>query len=126
MILYLESHQPIQSHLIDSHYHLSTSQIMETLLRVLHSNSAGVSEEAMRTVGAFTYGLGRNFMKYMPQFYPYLKMGLTNYQEWEVSWMVSVEGVFCCGCGCRLSAYLRCVIDDVDATCVQARQCTVH
>ncbi|MEW5305276.1 MAG: hypothetical protein WDW38_005680 [Sanguina aurantia] len=59
-------------------------QIMETLLRVLHSNSAGVSEEAMRTVGAFTYGLGRNFMKYMPQFYPYLKMGLTNYQEWEV------------------------------------------
>lgn len=66
------------------HHTLPTPQIMETLLRVLHSNSAGVSEEAMQTVGAFTYGLGHNFMKYMPQFYPYLKMGLTNYQEWQV------------------------------------------
>eukprot|EP00195_Chlamydomonas_chlamydogama_P009742 CAMPEP_0202900576 /NCGR_PEP_ID=MMETSP1392-20130828/11916_1 /ASSEMBLY_ACC=CAM_ASM_000868 /TAXON_ID=225041 /ORGANISM="Chlamydomonas chlamydogama, Strain SAG 11-48b" /LENGTH=865 /DNA_ID=CAMNT_0049586993 /DNA_START=281 /DNA_END=2875 /DNA_ORIENTATION=+ len=59
-------------------------QIMETLLRIFSARSANVHEEAMLAVGSFTYALGKNFNKYLPQFAPYLSMGLTNYQEWQV------------------------------------------
>lgn len=71
-------------------------QIMETLLRVFSSRTGtSVHEEAMLAVGAFTYACGRQFSKYLPAFYPYLKMGLMNHQEWQV-------GEFM---GCRLDCY---------------------
>ena len=59
-------------------------QIMETLLRVFQFRSATVHEEAMLAVGAFTYAVGKQFTKYLPQFSHFLKMGLTNYMEWQV------------------------------------------
>jgi importin subunit beta-1 len=63
---------------------------METLLRVFQFRSSTVHEEAMLAVGAFTYAVGKGFVKYLPQFAPYLKMGLTNYLEWQVGgWMTS-------------------------------------
>jgi hypothetical protein len=43
-----------------------------------------VHEEAMLAVGAFMYACGRQFNKYLPAFYPYLKIGLMNHQEWQV------------------------------------------
>eukprot|EP00775_Hariotina_reticulata_P014411 gene14411-14517_t len=58
--------------------------IMEALLRVFGSNSTSVHEEAMLAVGAFTYACGRQFTKYLPAFYPFLRMGLMNHQEWQV------------------------------------------
>ncbi|KIY91504.1 Importin subunit beta-1, partial [Monoraphidium neglectum] len=72
---------------------------MEALLRVLAcprsaggaaaaaagaGAAAGVHEEAMQAVGAVALGVGRQFGKYMPSFYPYLKAGLINHQEWQV------------------------------------------
>lgn len=59
-------------------------EIMNTLLQVFGSRSTSVHEEAMLAVGAFTYACGRQFNKYLPAFYPYLKMGLMNHQEWQV------------------------------------------
>jgi importin subunit beta-1 len=59
-------------------------EIMNTLLQVFAARSTTVHEEAMSTVGAFTYACGRQFTKYLPAFYPFLKMGLMNHQEWQV------------------------------------------
>jgi hypothetical protein len=59
-------------------------EIMNTLLQVFSSRSTTVHEEAMLAVGAFTYACGRQFNKYLPAFYPFLKMGLMNHQEWQV------------------------------------------
>lgn len=59
-------------------------QIMETLLRIFSARSSTVHEEAMLAVGAFTYALGQQFLKYLPSFVQYLKTGLTNYREWQV------------------------------------------
>lgn len=59
-------------------------EIMNTLLQVFNSNSTSVHEEAMLAVGAFTYACGRQFSKYLAAFYPFLKMGLMNHQEWQV------------------------------------------
>lgn len=61
-----------------------SSQIMETLLRIFSFRSATVHEEAMLAVGSFSYAVGRQFVKYLPQFSQYLKTGLTNYLEWQV------------------------------------------
>ncbi len=58
--------------------------IMSTLLQVFSSRSTSVHEEAMLAVGAFMYACGRQFNKYLPAFYPYLKIGLVNHQEWQV------------------------------------------
>jgi hypothetical protein len=58
--------------------------IMNTLLQVFNSRSTSVHEEAMLAVGAFIYACGRQFTKYLPAFYPFLKMGLMNHQEWQV------------------------------------------
>lgn len=58
--------------------------IMATLLKIFSNRSATVHEEAMLTVGAFTYACQHNFAKYLPEFYPYLRMGLANHQEWHV------------------------------------------
>eukprot|EP00967_Tisochrysis_lutea_P011579 scaffold13034_cov20-Tisochrysis_lutea.AAC.1 len=57
---------------------------METLLRIFNQRSATVHEEAMLAVGSLAYALGRHFIKYLPTFVQYLKMGLTNYQEWQM------------------------------------------
>lgn len=48
------------------------------------ARSETVHEEAMLTVGAFTYACGRQFGKYIQAFFPYLIRGLQNYQEWQV------------------------------------------
>jgi importin subunit beta-1 len=64
---------------------------METLLRIFTCNSSTVHEEAMLAVGAFTYALGDQFVKYMPAFYQYLKAGLNNYQEWQVGLLLSAS-----------------------------------
>jgi len=59
-------------------------QIMQTLLRIFQLRSATVHEEAMLAVGSFADAVGRQFMKYLPEFAQYLKTGLTNYLEWQV------------------------------------------
>mmetsp|Transcript_36758 Transcript_36758/g.92846 ORF Transcript_36758/g.92846 Transcript_36758/m.92846 type:complete len:881 (-) Transcript_36758:305-2947(-) len=59
-------------------------QIMEKVLHIFNNRSATVHEEAMLAVGAFSYALGKQFTKYLPAFFPYLRVGLTNYQEWQV------------------------------------------
>lgn len=60
---------------------------MEKLITIFQNRSATVHEEAMLAVGAFSYALGKQFMKYLPAFFPYLRMGLTNYQEWQVRYL---------------------------------------
>ncbi|KAG1660011.1 hypothetical protein FOA52_009831 [Chlamydomonas sp. UWO 241] len=59
-------------------------QIMSTLLRIFQLRSATVHEEAMLAVGSFADAVGRQFIKYLPDFSQYLKTGLTNYLEWQV------------------------------------------
>lgn len=58
--------------------------IFGTLLHIFRNRSATVHEEAMLAVGSFTYACGSNFTKYMPEFFTYLRVGLQNYQEWQV------------------------------------------
>lgn len=70
-------------------------QIMETLLRVFGNQTCSVHEEAMLAVGAFTYACGRQFTKYLPSLYPYLKMGLMNHQEWQVGMLAGLLGRCC-------------------------------
>lgn len=86
-------------------------QIMETLLRVFASRGgSSVHEEAMLAVGAFTYACGRQFSKYLPAFYPYLKAGLMNHQEWQVGgssrggWALQLGGV-AAACAAGLDAH---------------------
>jgi importin subunit beta-1 len=78
-------------------------QIMETLLRVFSNHTSSVHEEAMLAVGAFTYACGRQFTKYLPALYPYLKMGLMNHQEWQVGGKpcreCGVHGCYACSGG---------------------------
>ena len=57
---------------------------METLLRIFQFRSSTVHEEAMLAVGSFSYAIGKMFVKYLPQFAPYIVTGLANYQEWQV------------------------------------------
>lgn len=38
----------------------------------------------MLAMGVFITALGEQFMKYMQEFYPYLRLGLQNHQEWQV------------------------------------------
>lgn len=57
--------------------------IMQMLLQIFTINSASVHEEAMMAVGAFTYACGRQFMKYMDSFYPFLIKGLSTHEEWQ-------------------------------------------
>lgn len=59
-------------------------QLMQNLLSIFQQQSNSVHEEAILTVGAFTYACGRAFNKYLQAFYPFLKMGLMNHQEWQV------------------------------------------
>jgi importin subunit beta-1 len=83
-------------------------QIMEILLRVFASNQNGVLEEGMLAVGAFSYGCGKNFSKYMPAFYPYLKLGLMNHAEWQVGSIVLEHGAIVLTMGLGLGSIAGC------------------
>ncbi|KAF8069441.1 KPNB1 [Scenedesmus sp. PABB004] len=93
-------------------------QIMETLLRVFsgQAGQASVHEEAMLAVGAFTYACGRAFAKYLPAFYPFLKMGLMNHAEWQVC--LSTVGV--------LGDVARNVESDLLPYCDEIMQLLIH
>ncbi|KAK1326977.1 Transportin-1 [Acorus calamus] len=71
-------------------------QAMGLFLRVFACRNATVHEEAMLAIGALAYATGRGFEKYMQEFYPYLEMGLQNYEEYQVcSSTVGVVGDLC-------------------------------
>nr|GMC53313.1 importin subunit beta-1 [Ipomoea batatas]GMD02345.1 importin subunit beta-1 [Ipomoea batatas] len=71
-------------------------QIMSLFLRVFACRSATVHEEAMLAIGALAYAAGPDFAKYMPDFYKYLEMGLTNFEEYQVCAVtVGVVGDVC-------------------------------
>lgn len=71
-------------------------QIMDLFLRVFACRNATVHEEAMLAIGALAYATGANFLKYMQGFYPYLEMGLQNFEEYQVCAItVGVVGDLC-------------------------------
>ncbi|KAK1269638.1 Transportin-1 [Acorus gramineus] len=71
-------------------------QAMSLFLRVFACRNATVHEEAMLAIGALAYATGPGFEKYMQEFYPYLEMGLQNYEEYQVcSITVGVVGDLC-------------------------------
>ncbi|KAK1301945.1 Transportin-1 [Acorus calamus] len=73
-----------------------TDQVMGLFLRVFACRNATVHEEAMLAIGALAYATGPGFEKYMQEFYPYLEMGLQNYEEYQVcSITVGVVGDLC-------------------------------
>lgn len=73
-----------------------TDQIMDLFLRVFASRHATVHEEAMLAIGALAYVTGPGFSKYLQGFYPYLEMGLQNFEEYQVcSITVGVVGDLC-------------------------------
>ncbi|XP_073159374.1 importin subunit beta-1-like [Henckelia pumila] len=73
-----------------------SDQIMNLFLHVFACRSATVHEEAMLAIGALAYAIGRNFAKYMPDFYKYLEMGLQNFEEYQVCAVtVGVVGDVC-------------------------------
>jgi len=50
----------------------------------------------MLAIGALAYATGSNFLKYMQGFYPYLEMGLQNFEEYQVCAItVGVVGDLC-------------------------------
>ncbi|KAG0453536.1 hypothetical protein HPP92_024840 [Vanilla planifolia] len=74
----------------------AADQIMSLLLSVLACRSFTVHEEAMLAVGALAYATGQTFIKYMPELYKYLEMGLQNHEEYQVcSISVGVIGDIC-------------------------------
>ncbi|XP_042481167.1 importin subunit beta-1-like [Macadamia integrifolia] len=71
-------------------------QMMGLFLRVFACRSATVHEEAMLAIGALAYAIGADFVKYMPEFYKYLEMGLQNFEEYQVCAItVGVVGDIC-------------------------------
>ena len=71
-------------------------QMMALFLQMFACRSATVHEEAMLAIGALAYATGPEFVKYMPEFYTYLEMGLQNFEEYQVCVvMVGVVGDIC-------------------------------
>ncbi|KAL4651315.1 hypothetical protein ACB092_01G151200 [Castanea dentata] len=71
-------------------------QMMSLFLRVFASRSATAHEEAMLAIGALAYATGADFVKYMPEFYRYLEMGLQNFEDYQVCAItVGVVGDIC-------------------------------
>nr|XP_016464878.1 PREDICTED: importin subunit beta-1-like [Nicotiana tabacum] len=69
---------------------------MMLFLKVFACRSSTVHEEAMLAIGALAYATGSDFLKYMPEFYKYLEMGLQNFEEYQVcSISVGVVGDIC-------------------------------
>ncbi|KAF8098800.1 hypothetical protein N665_0257s0014 [Sinapis alba] len=74
----------------------NADQIMMLFLRVFGCNSSSVHEEAMLAIGALAYATGAEFLKYMPELFKYLQMGLQNFEEYQVcSITVGVIGDIC-------------------------------
>lgn len=74
----------------------AADQMMALFLRVFACHSSTVHEEAMLAIGTFTYATGQDFVKYMPEFYKYLNLGLQNFEEYQVcSISVGVVGDIC-------------------------------
>lgn len=71
-------------------------QMMGLFLRVFAIRSATAHEEAMLAIGALAYATGQDFLKYMPEFYKYLEMGLQNFEDYQVCAItVGVVGDIC-------------------------------
>ncbi|XP_055812701.1 importin subunit beta-1 [Solanum dulcamara] len=71
-------------------------RIMMLFLKVFACRSSTVHEEAMLAIGALAYATGSDFLKYMPEFYKYIEMGLQNFEEYQVcSISVGVVGDIC-------------------------------
>lgn len=62
----------------------SADQMMTLFLQVFACRSSTVHEEAMLAIGALAYATGSEFVRYMPEFYKYLEMGLQNFEEYQV------------------------------------------
>ncbi|KAI3963541.1 hypothetical protein MKW92_025741 [Papaver armeniacum] len=74
----------------------AADQIMMLFLKVFGCRSSTVHEEAMLAIGALAYATGSEFVKYMPEFYKYLEMGLQNHEEYQVCAIsVGVVGDIC-------------------------------
>ncbi|XP_078435499.1 importin subunit beta-1-like [Wolffia australiana] len=74
----------------------SADQMMTLFLQVFACRSSTVHEEAMLAIGALAYATGSEFVRYMPEFYKYLEMGLQNFEEYQVcSISVGVVGDIC-------------------------------
>ena len=74
----------------------SSDQMMTLFLQVFACRSSTVHEEAMLAIGALAYATGSDFVRYMPEFYKYLEMGLQNFEEYQVcSISVGVVGDIC-------------------------------
>ncbi|XP_058095845.1 importin subunit beta-1-like isoform X1 [Magnolia sinica] len=71
-------------------------QMMSLFMQVFACRNATVHEEAMLAIGALAYSTGADFSKYMLKFYPYLEIGLQNFEEYQVcSITVGVIGDLC-------------------------------
>ncbi|KAL5989446.1 Importin subunit beta-1 [Asimina triloba] len=71
-------------------------QMMNLFMRVFACRNATVHEEAMLAIGALSYSTGADFAKYMLKLYPYLEIGLQNFEEYQVcSITVGVIGDLC-------------------------------
>lgn len=71
-------------------------QMMGLFLRVFAIRSATAHEEAMLAIGALAYAAGQDFLKYMPELYKYLEMGLQNFEDYQVCAItVGVVGDIC-------------------------------
>ncbi|XP_010486444.1 PREDICTED: importin subunit beta-1-like [Camelina sativa] len=74
----------------------NADDIMRLFLRVFGCHSSSVHEEAMLAIGALAYTTGAEFVKYMPELFRYLQMGLQNFEEYQVcSITVGVIGDIC-------------------------------
>ncbi|CAH2054460.1 unnamed protein product [Thlaspi arvense] len=74
----------------------NADQIMLLFLRVFGCHSSSVHEEAMLAIGALAYATGAEFVKYMPELFKYIQMGLQNFGEYQVcSITVGVIGDIC-------------------------------
>ncbi|PKA64706.1 Transportin-1 [Apostasia shenzhenica] len=73
-----------------------TDQMMDLFLRVFACRNATVHGEAMLAIGSLAYVSGPNFVKYMQGFYPYLELGLQNFEDYQVCAIsVGVVGDVC-------------------------------
>ncbi|ERN06659.1 importin subunit beta-1 isoform X1 [Amborella trichopoda] len=72
------------------------NHLMNLFFRVFACRNATVHEEAMLAIGALAYAIGQEFLKYMPDFYRYLEIGLQNFEEYQVCAItVGVVGDIC-------------------------------
>ncbi|BFG36435.1 hypothetical protein CerSpe_227090 [Prunus speciosa] len=70
--------------------------IMLLFLRVFACRSSTEHEEAMLAIGTLAYATGSHFGKYLPELYKYLKMGLQNFEEYQVCAItIGVVGDIC-------------------------------